>query len=225
MNSMPPNFDRTTDDRMDVGHAAAKPFVPSIVRDLSRLVEAGAKYSTVYADPPWPYSNTAARGAAENHYRTMNSGRHQKRTGEETGGTGSPPPLVDHKRFSPRSLRRHPSLGVHLQIVFDLGQTTNRHGQLLASLPRVPTTRRSRKSPLPQPDRTKLATRPPNRSQSQAILISQPHRTGQPRSLSGALWPRGAPELRLDRLRKSSQTQALLMVYQREATTNFTPHS
>lgn len=30
-----------------------------------------AKYSTVYADPPWPYSNIAARGAAENHYRTM----------------------------------------------------------------------------------------------------------------------------------------------------------
>ncbi len=44
---------------------------PSIVFDLARLVEQGAKFSTVYADPPWPYSNTAARGAAENHYRTM----------------------------------------------------------------------------------------------------------------------------------------------------------
>ncbi|NQV27705.1 MAG: hypothetical protein HQ518_25425 [Rhodopirellula sp.] len=25
----------------------------------------------MYADPPWSYSNTAARGAADNHYRTM----------------------------------------------------------------------------------------------------------------------------------------------------------
>lgn len=44
---------------------------PSIVQSLDSLVREGRKYSTVYADPPWPYSNTAARGAAENHYRTM----------------------------------------------------------------------------------------------------------------------------------------------------------
>jgi len=44
---------------------------PSIVRDLATLVECRAKFSTVYADPPWPYSNTSSRGAAENHYRTM----------------------------------------------------------------------------------------------------------------------------------------------------------
>lgn len=44
---------------------------PSIVRDLGELVGQGAKFSTVYADPPWPYANTAARGAAENHYSTM----------------------------------------------------------------------------------------------------------------------------------------------------------
>jgi len=44
---------------------------PSIVRSLDALIQDGRKYSTVYADPPWPYSNTAARGAAENHYRTM----------------------------------------------------------------------------------------------------------------------------------------------------------
>lgn len=71
MNSLSSNPDQTSDDRTDVGSEADKPFVPSIVRDLARLVESGAKYSTVYADPPWPYSNTAARGAAENHYRTM----------------------------------------------------------------------------------------------------------------------------------------------------------
>ena len=43
----------------------------SVVRDLSQLVQSGRRFRTVYADPPWPYSNTAARGAAENHYRTM----------------------------------------------------------------------------------------------------------------------------------------------------------
>lgn len=68
---MSSNPDQTLDDRKDVGNEADKPFVPSIIRDLSRLVESGAKYSTIYADPPWHYSNTVARGAAENHYRTM----------------------------------------------------------------------------------------------------------------------------------------------------------
>ena len=29
------------------------------------------KYQTFVADPPWRYSNTASRGAAENHYPTM----------------------------------------------------------------------------------------------------------------------------------------------------------
>src|SRR5690606_16151375 len=45
--------------------------LPSRVLDLRSLVERDAKFATVYADPPWPYSNTAARGAAENHYRTL----------------------------------------------------------------------------------------------------------------------------------------------------------
>jgi N6-adenosine-specific RNA methylase IME4 len=44
---------------------------PSIVRNLDELLEQETKFSTIYADPPWPYRNTAARGAAENHYRTM----------------------------------------------------------------------------------------------------------------------------------------------------------
>lgn len=44
---------------------------PTIVRNLDALVESGAKFSTIYADPPWPYKNTAARGAAENHYSTL----------------------------------------------------------------------------------------------------------------------------------------------------------
>jgi len=44
---------------------------PAIAHDLNELVEAGAQFSTIYADPPWQYSNTAARGAAANHYPTM----------------------------------------------------------------------------------------------------------------------------------------------------------
>jgi len=29
------------------------------------------KFRTIYADPPWPFDDTATRGAAENHYPTM----------------------------------------------------------------------------------------------------------------------------------------------------------
>ncbi len=45
--------------------------LPTIVRDLQALIQLGAKFSAIYADPPWPYSNTAARGAAQKHYKTM----------------------------------------------------------------------------------------------------------------------------------------------------------
>ncbi len=44
---------------------------PGIVRDLQLLIDSGCQFPTIYADPPWSYSNTAARGAANNHYRTM----------------------------------------------------------------------------------------------------------------------------------------------------------
>lgn len=44
---------------------------PSIARSLVELAESGARFSTVYADPPWRYLNAASRGAASNHYPTM----------------------------------------------------------------------------------------------------------------------------------------------------------
>lgn len=45
--------------------------LPSIAHDLYHLLDSGARFSTIYADPPWQYSNTAARGAAQNHYATI----------------------------------------------------------------------------------------------------------------------------------------------------------
>lgn len=45
--------------------------LPTIVEDLNVLVDAGHRFRTILADPPWRYSNTASRGAAENHYGTM----------------------------------------------------------------------------------------------------------------------------------------------------------
>lgn len=63
------NKDSSGDDLVpDGGRMAA---LPTIVRRLDALIENGAKFSTIYADPPWPYRNTAARGAAANHYRTL----------------------------------------------------------------------------------------------------------------------------------------------------------
>ena len=49
----------------------ASPFAGCVTRDLAALVRRSLRFGTVYADPPWPYANTAARGAAEDHYRTM----------------------------------------------------------------------------------------------------------------------------------------------------------
>ena len=43
----------------------------SVVDDLGALIDKGQKYSTIYADPPWPYNNQATRAATSNHYPTM----------------------------------------------------------------------------------------------------------------------------------------------------------
>ena len=42
-----------------------------IVSSLTELVDEGAKFACIYADPPWQYRNRSSRGAAENHYKTI----------------------------------------------------------------------------------------------------------------------------------------------------------
>ncbi|TWU62661.1 hypothetical protein V7x_43960 [Crateriforma conspicua] len=44
---------------------------PSIVENLEELCSAEVEFCTVYADPPWSYTNKASRGAADNHYLTL----------------------------------------------------------------------------------------------------------------------------------------------------------
>ena len=44
---------------------------PTIVRSLDSLVASELRFSTVYADPPWRYSNAACRGVSNRHHRTM----------------------------------------------------------------------------------------------------------------------------------------------------------
>ena len=53
----------------DSALATANP--PNITDDLEALVDGGFRFRTILADPPWRYSNTSSRAAAENHYRTM----------------------------------------------------------------------------------------------------------------------------------------------------------
>ncbi|MCC7086554.1 MAG: hypothetical protein IT427_16265 [Pirellulales bacterium] len=41
------------------------------VRDLHKLVAEGRWFSTIYADPPWKYSNQGTRAATDNYYPTL----------------------------------------------------------------------------------------------------------------------------------------------------------
>ena len=41
------------------------------VSNLNILIEEGAKFKTILADPPWSYSNKATRSASNKHYKTM----------------------------------------------------------------------------------------------------------------------------------------------------------
>ena len=36
--------------------------------DLQELIDAGQKFGTIYADPPWRYNNQGTRAATDNHY-------------------------------------------------------------------------------------------------------------------------------------------------------------
>jgi N6-adenosine-specific RNA methylase IME4 len=42
-----------------------------VVHNLAELVAGSERFRCIYADPPWAYENTACRGAAAKHYRTM----------------------------------------------------------------------------------------------------------------------------------------------------------
>lgn len=44
------------------------------VEDLQSLVSAGKKFGTIYADPPWPYSNQATRSSTAKIYKTATDG-------------------------------------------------------------------------------------------------------------------------------------------------------
>jgi len=44
---------------------------PRVVRNLRELVDRGAKFGTIYADPPWKYGNQSTRSATDNYYVTM----------------------------------------------------------------------------------------------------------------------------------------------------------
>jgi N6-adenosine-specific RNA methylase IME4 len=44
---------------------------PATVDNLNTLIAQGLKYRTIYADPPWRYSNQGTRAATDNHYPTM----------------------------------------------------------------------------------------------------------------------------------------------------------
>jgi len=47
------------------------PFAGESVSDLQELIDAGIRFPTIYADPPWAYANRSARGAAANHYQVL----------------------------------------------------------------------------------------------------------------------------------------------------------
>ena len=62
-----------TERRADALRSSGTNHRPATCRtnSLETLVDEGCKFGTIYADPPWHYTNAASRGAAKNHYETM----------------------------------------------------------------------------------------------------------------------------------------------------------
>jgi len=46
-------------------------FETCAISDLQRLIDGDKKFGTIYADPPWKYSNQTTRASTDNHYETM----------------------------------------------------------------------------------------------------------------------------------------------------------
>ena len=57
--------------RRSLNYYATQPGETSTVNDLDRLAASGRRFSTIYADPPWPYENQTTALATGNHYDTM----------------------------------------------------------------------------------------------------------------------------------------------------------
>lgn len=56
---------------LDHQHPVRPPSYPAQCDDLQRLLDEGLRFGCISADPPWTYTNTSTRGAAEDHYNTM----------------------------------------------------------------------------------------------------------------------------------------------------------
>jgi N6-adenosine-specific RNA methylase IME4 len=70
-NEFPPLQLSLIDTKSENSARPSQPFVGGTVKSLAELVSARRRFSTIYADPPWPYENEASRAAAINHYSTM----------------------------------------------------------------------------------------------------------------------------------------------------------
>jgi N6-adenosine-specific RNA methylase IME4 len=69
--SMNEAFKLVKEIRRSNKRAAAAETVASEPCEIKDLAEAESKFSTVYADPPWQYSNQSTRAATDDHYGTM----------------------------------------------------------------------------------------------------------------------------------------------------------
>lgn len=67
-----PEQQRRVAERVIRGEAAKVRLAAQLVRrEMTPPPLPQGKFRTIYADPPWPFDDTATRGAAENHYPTM----------------------------------------------------------------------------------------------------------------------------------------------------------
>ena len=174
--------------------------LPSMVRNLEVLIEQRAKFATVYADPPWPYTNTAARGAAENHYRTMTLEAIRNERVKELIGDHAHLHLWTTNAFLREAFDVIRAWGFHYKsclvwIKPQLGMGNYwrvSHEYLLLGV----------RGNLPFRDRTcrSWLHGKAHRPQPQAVCFPGADRTREPWPLSGALRSRGAAQFRLDRL-------------------------
>lgn len=135
-----------------VRHQAVKPAVrnteplklPGVVSSLDELARDGLTYSTIYADPPWPYSNQGTRAATANHRPAMSITDICNEPLAVVARDNCHLHLWTTNAFLSGGVRGDGGVGLQLPVGFYLGQTHDRHWEVLACSSRVLTARCSR---------------------------------------------------------------------------------
>ena len=178
--------------------------------DLYRLVETGARFGCIYADPPWLYDNQGTRAATGNHYEGMTVEQLCALPVGELAAPDAHLHLWTTNGFLFDCQRILRGLGLPVPLDLHLGEAGFWHRQLLAERARDPADGRARRChALRGQVASQLVGVRAGAAQRQARARAADDRAGEPRPLPRAVRPVAGRAL--DRLGQSDLARPAIL--------------